>query len=657
MRKSALLSLLFLSAACIEQAQIEPGTASTTIFTGKMAEDSKLYLDSESYQVKFSKNDQFMTWAVQGTNKFAKSIYVLSESGTEPVSFSSASYDGIAESQTYYLAGTYMGTNGTTYPSLDMSKPRVTWVLPETQTIKKDSGPVSVYTKSGTTYTKSCIILYAQTETFPKPQKEVSLHFKHTLAYAKMTLKNLALEKGETVSTIALSSPSKALRSNIYYNPSDGSISTASGTYKNLNLNVTDLDTGSGSFDVLFVLPPADLSGTGLSLKTTTSASRVIDGTITIPAGKGKFQCGHLLPFVINCKNFKQEEFESAASAVRNMKVGWNCGNSLDSHGIACINNTKLRCGGDKLLGFETGWGNPKIKASLFPFVKQAGFDAVRLPVTWYPWMDEEGNVDKAWMDRVEEVVNYVLAADLYCILNVHHDAGSKDTRWLTCDPSTYAAVSARFKKLWTQIAERFGGYGPKLLFEGYNEILDASCNWDDTDAASYATANQLNQDFVDLVRASGGNNAERNLIVTTYSASAHKAPVEAFVLPKDSASGRLIVETHIYAPYRFCFDQEDPEQDWKVFDSKGEEEAKRYLKIFNDNIASKGIPCILGEFGARPKDNDVERAKLATCYVSTAKDYGMVSFIWNTLINGEDRNTPAWTAPLVKDAMLDAVK
>lgn len=276
----------------------------TTTFTGDVDNVSKLYLDPETYQVKFNKNDQFMTWAVQGSDKFAKSIYVDSEDGTEPVKFKAVKYEGLTQTATYYLAGTFMGTNGVTYPGLDLSKPRVNWTLPETQTIKKDIGPVSVYTKSGTVQAKSCIILYAQTETFDKPQTEVSLHFKHTVSYARMRLKNLKLDAGESVSAIALSTKNKALRSNIYYNPSDGSVSTASGVYYNLNLDVTDLDTDSGNFDVLFVLPPVDLGDTELSFKITTSTSRTINGTVTVPTGKGKFQCGHLHPFSVDCSLF-----------------------------------------------------------------------------------------------------------------------------------------------------------------------------------------------------------------------------------------------------------------------------------------------------------------------------------------------------------------
>lgn len=348
-------------------------------------------------------------------------------------------------------------------------------------------------------------------------------------------------------------------------------------------------------------------------------------------------------------------EFEKAADVVKNMKVGWNCGNSLDSHGVACEYNTKYNCGGDKVLGFETGWHNPKIKSSLYPFVYNAGYRAIRLPVTWYPFMDNDGKVDEKWMNRVEEVVNYVLDAGLYCILDTHHDAGSKDTRWITADPASYDNVSKRFKYLWQQIGTRFGNYGPKLLFEGYNEILDANCNWDSTDADSYATANKLNQDFVDVIRGMGGKNKYRNLVVNTYSASAHEGPVKAFKMPTDVVKDHLIVAVHNYAPYKFAFDQEDPEQDVKVFTKEGEAEVKKYLKIVNDNLVAKGYPCILGEFGATKKDNDPERAKQATCYVSTAKEYGITSFVWNTLIIEADRDIPAWSAPLVKDAMINA--
>lgn len=343
-------------------------------------------------------------------------------------------------------------------------------------------------------------------------------------------------------------------------------------------------------------------------------------------------------------------EWQSAADAVRAMRVGWNLGNTLDSCGDWIVQYTER-----KTSDFETAWGQPVTKPEVMQAFAAAGFGAIRVPVTWYQHMDASGQVEKAWMDRVEEVVNYVLDAGLYCVLNVHHDTGTDG--WMKADKAIYEATADRFRGLWTQIAERFKTSGEKLVFEGYNELLDGSNYWNaPKDESSYEYANKYNQDFVDAVRATGGNNLHRNLVCNTYCAGGGAANLAGFVLPEDEWSNHLIAEVHSYAPYFFAFQIDNPAQDQTVFDAAAENTVKYDISVVGNHFGSLGIPCIIGEYGAANKNNMAERCKQAACYVSTAKTYGIVCFHWMGLMDGPDRSTCTWTEPALRDAILGAV-
>lgn len=351
------------------------------------------------------------------------------------------------------------------------------------------------------------------------------------------------------------------------------------------------------------------------------------------------------------------EGFEPASVVIKKLKLGWNLAGTLESHGIACENNTTLRCNGDRLLGYETGWNQPKVIPEIFPEMKKYGIEVIRFPVTWYPWMDENGDVDKRWLDRAEEIVNYILDADMYCIIDVHHDAGSMETRWVTADPARYAATSVRFKHLWKQLASRFAGYGPKLIFEAYNEILDAECKWHYTDAASYATANQLNQDFVNTVRETGGNNKYRILVCNNYATATDYRSCQAYVMPTDIIEDRIMGQVHSYLPYNFAMNPSDASKSQREFYESDIAEIRAALKSVYDNQVSKGIPMILGEFGAYDKDcNEDARAAHAYAYASICKEYGIVPIIWNELMEKQDRASVSWTSPKVRDAIVKAI-
>ena len=347
------------------------------------------------------------------------------------------------------------------------------------------------------------------------------------------------------------------------------------------------------------------------------------------------------------------EDFESATQAVSNMKIGWNLGNTLDAIDNATKNS----------LNSETCWGQPKTKAELFPMFKDAGFGAIRVPVTWNNHMDSNGKVDEAWMKRVHEVVDYVINAGLYCILNVHHDTGTN--AWIVADMDNYNTNKSKFEYLWQQIATEFRDYGEHLLFEGYNEMLDANNSWsyasknsgsyDATAAASaYNAVNSYAQSFVNTVRATGGNNAVRNLIVNTYAAccgmgtwNTHlQDPLTKMVLPTDNAVGHIIFEVHSYPSLKSGL-------------SSAKSSIDQMMTAVETNLASKGAPVIFGEWGVPDdeKENDytnknADLLAFAQYFVEQAKAKGFATFFWMGLSDGTHRSVPEFNQADLKDAI-----
>ena len=331
----------------------------------------------------------------------------------------------------------------------------------------------------------------------------------------------------------------------------------------------------------------------------------------------------------------------TATEVVSDMVIGWNLGNALDSY-----------VAGETGLATETSWGNPYSTKAMIDGIKEAGFNAVRVPVTWYNHMDASTNqIDKEWMDRVEEVVNYVLDNDMYCIINVHHDTGEKG--WLKATENGIDVKKAKFKTIWEQVSERFGEYGDKLLFEGFNELLDEESNWTKPGEAAGRITNELNQLFVDTVRASGKKNATRCLIVNTYCAGANKDVLKYFELPEDTVADKLIVETHIYQPYYFTSEVSPDVTDW----ANGKPTLESYIYNMYENFIKKGTPVIIGEFGAVDKDNLKSRMSWLRFFVDTCYKYGIKCFWWD---NGNaaqyeifDRTTLEITEPELLEVMM----
>lgn len=286
------------------------------------------------------------------------------------------------------------------------------------------------------------------------------------------------------------------------------------------------------------------------------------------------------------------------------MLTGWCLGNSLD---------TIVYKSGESVSYYETAWGNPVTTKEMIDTVKQSGFDAVRIPVTWNDHLDVNGTIDQAWLDRVEEVVNYVLDNDMICILNVHHDTG--ETAWIKADSSSLEKTKKGVASLWRQIAERFRDYDQKLIFEGLNELLNNRNQWTDAPYDDYIAVNELNSTFVQTVRSTGGENQNRYLIVNTYAGSTDVRALAMFVLPADTADNRLIAEVHFY--YSNTKSTDDM--------------VKRVKSRFVDN----NIPVIVGEYGMKgdPADSNsvIERRNNTRYFVTKCRKVGVLGcFCWD---------------------------
>jgi Endoglucanase len=335
------------------------------------------------------------------------------------------------------------------------------------------------------------------------------------------------------------------------------------------------------------------------------------------------------------------EKILTAQDMVNQMTVGWNLGNALDS-------TDYLKTGlGTKeaVTHYETLWGNPVITKKLLEMVRDKGINTVRIPVTWYDHMDENGVISPLWLDRVEEVVNYALDLGLYTMIDVHHDTGLYKS-WIYSDANNIEENKANLKMVWEQIGERFKDYGQELMFEGFNEIVDPAINYDwQTGYFHTISVMELNQVFVDTVREIGGNNKDRILVVTTFSGLADDQKLETFRLPIDKTTGKeddkVILAVHDYTRTKSGIDS--------------------LMQRINRHIVARNIPVIINEFGimAREITSPEERATMTKYFVEEANKYGIKCFWWD---NGGDyiiinRWTHEWFYEYIVDALIEGAK
>jgi len=350
-----------------------------------------------------------------------------------------------------------------------------------------------------------------------------------------------------------------------------------------------------------------------------------------------------------------------AMAFLRQMGAGWNLGNTFDAfqdRGITKSNEMKL----------ESSWCGVVTDEEVVKTLSEEGFSTLRVPVSWHNHVSGENfEISEKWLDRVQEVVDYGIDNGLYVILNSHHDIYPE-----YCYPSSrYLENSERYiESIWTQLSERFADYGDHLIFESMNEPrlkeTDNEWWWDDgSDACldSMECINRLNQLFVDTVRASGGNNEDRYLMVPSYDASPEYAVKDAFVLPADTADNRIIVSAHAYTPYSFALDLSGTDS-FSLDSAQQTGDINYFMDGLYKKYISEGIPVVIGEYGAlaKGKNNLQDRVDFTAYYVANASARNIPCCWWDNGAfsgNGElfgilQRDSHTWKYPEIMQAITD---
>ena len=341
------------------------------------------------------------------------------------------------------------------------------------------------------------------------------------------------------------------------------------------------------------------------------------------------------------------------------MGAGWNLGNTLDAHGGSSLE-----------LMSEVSWGNPKTTPEMIQAVAEEGFKTIRIPVTWSTHVSTgpEYRINPAWLDRVEEVVKYAMDCDMYVILDTHHEPDY----WLKPQTSGLEDVEKELSAIWQQIAERFADYDEHLLFEGMNEprIKGSPQEWTGGDSDGRKAVNALNQVFVDTVRATGGNNADRTLIICPYGNSVSDKSLIELEIPQDE---HIAVAVHLYTPYFFTFKPDSGNVN--VWDGSLKKDIESVMSQVNEQLIQKGVPVIITEFGAVHKEyqdengntvsNKEDVLKWLADYMEVTTQYGIPCIWWdNNVYNSQgenfglfDRKNLTWFDKDIADAFVTYAK
>lgn len=209
--------------------------------------------------------------------------------------------------------------------------------------------------------------------------------------------------------------------------------------------------------------------------------------------------------------------------------TGWDMMAKLGA-GITFANTTEARTwpwvSEWKTDDTETCWGQPKIEQWHFQSVALKGFDSYRMCVSWTPHMDENYKIEPAWMDRIQQIVDWALDAGLNVVLNTHHE---EELYWLIRD-GEYEKAKKHLNAIWSQLAERFKDYPESLIFELMNEpnLLEhygGNGEWvtenGQISLELCETVNKLNFDALDTIRHSGGYNDKRVVVLCLPGAQA----------------------------------------------------------------------------------------------------------------------------------------
>lgn len=296
----------------------------------------------------------------------------------------------------------------------------------------------------------------------------------------------------------------------------------------------------------------------------------------------------------------------TSLEVIRKMGNGINLGNTLEAY-----NHQAYLSGSSPTLA-ETSWGQPTTTQEMIQGMKNAGFDTIRIPIAWTNGMNFESGdytIDSRLMDRVDEVVNWALDADMYVIINDHWDGG-----WWgmfgSADQAVRDQAMEMYKSMWTQIGEHFADSSYKLIFEGANEELGDRLNDKNITGSKgvlnenecYETANLINSEFVKTIRSLGGKNADRFLLVAGYNTDITKTCDDRFIMPEDTADSKLLLSVHYYTPWDYC--GTDGVNQWG---SSGDYDEMNGLFKKLSKFSEQGYGVVIGEYAVMKKNGGIK--------------------------------------------------
>lgn len=318
----------------------------------------------------------------------------------------------------------------------------------------------------------------------------------------------------------------------------------------------------------------------------------------------------------------------STTELVHDMGIGINLGNTMEACGD-WIN-------GKSISDYEKAWGSPLVSKEMIEGIAKEGFGVLRIPVAWSNMMQQDGTytISPELDARVHQIVDWTIGSGMYAIVNIHWDNG-----WVNKFPENKEECMKRFQRMWTQIAESFQDYGDYLMFECQNEELGWETVWNpwggtEGKAESYALCNEINQAFVDVIRASGGNNPKRHLLISGYNTGIDRTCDAYFKMPNDPAN-RMAISVHYYSPAGFAILEEDA--DWgKATPTWGSDQDYASLRsemdMMKTSFADKGIPVIIGEYGCPTKNKEPESVRrFLTAVCKEAYSRGLCPVLWST--------------------------
>ena len=325
------------------------------------------------------------------------------------------------------------------------------------------------------------------------------------------------------------------------------------------------------------------------------------------------------------------EDSLSSLKMAEIMGNGINLGNTMEAYGRGSVGVNS-----DPYL-YETFWGQPETTQEMISGMKAAGFDTLRIPVAWTNAMNFESGdytIGEAYLNRVEEIINYALNEDMYVIVNDHWDGG-----WWgmfgSASEETRKAAMELYTSMWTQIAAKYEKYDEHLIFESGNEELGFRLNDKDvasdsgtlSDAECYEVTNQINQAFVDTIRATGGNNADRFLLIAGFGTDITNTCNDAYKMPTDTADDKLMLSVHYYDPSGYCI--------WNSIANWGSKQDYTDMNAMLAKLTKftdQGYGIVIGEWGVLEQQGSLreDTEEYYENFLDNCDYYGFCPVLWD---------------------------